>query len=92
MIQLSYETTKLTSPPPQNRGMTEKLFKGGGGEAMDMFDEDSVAMKSLLDGGGKPLEMLQVALGFLQVRTLFAFFERLDLILTRRLHPSPSLS
>ncbi|GMH87063.1 hypothetical protein TL16_g10738 [Triparma laevis f. inornata] len=56
-------------------GMAEKLFKGGGGEAMDMFDEDSVAMKSLLDGGGKPLEMLQVALGFLQSFSLVALLE-----------------
>ncbi|GMH86518.1 hypothetical protein TrVE_jg4670 [Triparma verrucosa] len=56
-------------------GMAEMAFKGGGGEAMDMFDEDSAAMKSLLDGGGKPLEMLQVALGWLQSFSLVALLE-----------------
>ena len=59
----------------QAEGIAEKMFKGGGGEAMDAFDETSSAMKRMLDGGGKPLEMIQVAISFLQSFSLVALIE-----------------
>ena len=39
------------------------------------FDETSSAMKRMLDGGGKPLEMIQVAISFLQSFSLVALIE-----------------
>ena len=53
----------------------ETMFKGGGGEAMDMFDEESPMMQRMLDGGGEVREMLQVALGWVQSFSLVALLE-----------------
>ena len=50
-------------------------FKGGGGEAMDAFDEESPIMQRMMDGGGEIREMLQVALGWLQSFSLVALLE-----------------
>jgi len=42
---------------------------------MDAFDETSSAMTRMLDGGGKPLEMIQVAISFFQSFSLVALIE-----------------
>jgi hypothetical protein len=54
-------------------GIAEKMFRGGGAEAMDIFSEQKLG--KLMDGGGKPLEMMNLGISFLQSFSLVALLD-----------------
>ena len=53
--------------------LAEKAFRGGGAEALNVFSDKT--MNRLLNGGGKPLEMMQLTINYLQNLSLVALLE-----------------